>query len=81
MDADVDPPITARWFPAWMALQAPDTVRAVKTSGVKIDPARAFSALIALATGGNDRQDMDNRRTLQSLHPGLFNLYLDAVEA
>ena len=81
MDADVDPPITARWFPAWMALQAPDTVRAVKTSGVKSDPARAFSALIALATGGNDRQDMDNRRTLQSLHPGLFNLYLDAVEA
>ena len=80
MKADVDPPITAPWFPAWVALKAPDIVQAIEASGGDSDPARAFAALIALAVGGNDRQEMDNRRTLQSLHPGIFNLYLDAVD-
>ena len=81
LDADVDPPITALWFPAWMALKAPDIAQTIEASGEESDPLRVFNMLIALAAGGNDRQEMHNRRMLQSLHPGLFNLYLDAVDA
>lgn len=81
IDADIDPPITAPWFPAWVVLEAPGAARAMAPSDVESEPARAFNALIALATGGNDRQEIDNRRTLQALHPGLLNRYLDAVDA
>ena len=74
-------PSPRRGSPAWVVLEAPGTARAMAPSDVESDPARAFNALIALATGGNDRQEIDNRRTLQALHPGLLNRFLDAVDA
>ena len=79
-DADIEPPITAPWFPAWVVLEVPGTARVVAPSDLKSDPARAFNALVALAAGGNDRQEMDNRRTLQALHPGLLGRYLGALD-
>lgn len=80
-DADIEPPVTAPWFPAWVVLEVPGTARVVAPSDLKSDPARAFNALVALAAEGNDRQEMDNRRTLQALHPGLLSRYLDALDA
>lgn len=80
-DADIEPPVTAPWFPAWVVLEVPGTARVVAPSDFKSDPARAFNALVALAAGGNDRQEMDNRRTLQALHPGLLSRYLGALDA
>ena len=81
MDADVEPPITAPWFPAWVVLNEPGVALGIAASGGGTDPCRAFDALIALAAGGNDRQEMKSRRTLQALHADLFNLYLDTVDA
>ena len=81
MGADVEPPITAPWFPAWVVLTEPGVALGIGASGGGTDPCRAFDALIALAAGGNDRQEMKSRRTLQALHADLFNLYLDTVDA
>lgn len=80
IDADLDPPIDAAWFPAWVLLEAPGTARIVTAAAGKSDPVRAFNALVALAAGGNDRQEMRNRRKLQALHPGLLNRYLDTID-
>ena len=79
-EADLEPPMTAPWFPAWTVLQAPHVARAVPASAGDSHPARAFDALVALAAGGNDRQEMNHRKALQYLHPGLFNLYLDTLD-
>ena len=79
-ESDLEPPITAPWFPAWVALHMPHVARAVPASAGDNRPARAFNTLVALAAGGNDRREMKNRKTLQSLHPGLFSLYLDTLD-
>ena len=79
-EADFEPPITAPWFPAWVASQLPHVARAVPRCKGHSRPERAFNTLVALAKGGNDRREMKNRRTLQSLHPGLFSLYLDTLD-
>ncbi len=80
-EEDLKPPITPTWFPAWVALKEPDMARAFAPRGGDSDSERAFDLMIALAVGGSDRQDIDNRRALQAIHPGLLQRYLDAVDA
>ena len=79
-DADVEPIISPPWFPAWMLLEERELAKTLLPSKGDSDPERAFNLLLALHAGGSDRQNMDNRRALQALHPGLLNRYLDALE-
>lgn len=79
-EADIEPTISPTWFPAWMLLEEPGLAKTLLPSKGDSDPKRAFNLLMALHAGGSDRQNMDNRRALQALHPGLLNRYLDALE-
>lgn len=74
--ADVDPPLTVAWLPAWMVLEGASHAHA--PCGGEDEPQRAFDVLLALLAGGSDRQVIDNRRALQALHPGLLARYLAA---
>ena len=75
--ADVDPPLTVAWLPAWMVLEGAAS-HAHAPCGGEDEPQRAFDVLLALLAGGSDRQVIDNRRALQALHPGLLARYLAA---
>ena len=77
--ADVEPPLTVAWLPAWMVLEG--TAAGLAPSDGEDEPQRAYDVLLALAAGGSDRQVIDNRRALQALHPGLLARYLAAREA
>ena len=54
--------------------------KTVAPRGGEADPERAFDLVLSLVLGGTDRQDIDNRRALQALHPGLLQRYLDALD-
>ena len=73
--------VTAAWLPAWMVLEEPGVARAFKPIGGASAPARAFDLLLRLKAGGSDREDIDNRRALQEVHPQLFNRYLESLDA
>lgn len=79
-DADIEPAISPPWFPAWLLLEEPGLAKAVAPRERDSEPERAFDLLLALGAGGSDRQNMDNRKALQALHPDLLNRYLDALE-
>ena len=79
-DEDVQPTISPAWFPAWMVLQEPGLAKALAPCGRGTAPERAFDLLLALRVGGSDRQNMDNRKALQALHPNLLNRYLDSLD-
>lgn len=72
---------TAAWLPAWMVLDEPGIGRAIGPTGGASTPERAFDLLLRLRAGGSDREDIDNRRALQELHPGLFDRYLASLDA
>lgn len=73
-------PQAAAWLPAWMVLDEPGIGRAFKPTQGMSAPERAFDLLLRLKAGGSDREDLDNRRALQELHPGLFDRYLDSLD-
>lgn len=75
------PSVTAAWLPAWMVLDEPGVGRSVGPTGGASTPERAFDLLLRLRAGGSDREDIDNRRALQELHPGLFDRYLASLDA
>ena len=75
------PGVTAAWLPAWMVLQEPGIGRTFGPTGGAGAPERGFDLLLRLEAGGSDREDMDNRRALQELHPGLFDEYLASLDA
>lgn len=77
---DAEPPIDAPWFPAWMVVEERGLGRALAPCGGTSDPERAFDLARSLVLGGTDRQDMENRRSLQELHPGLLQHYLDSLD-
>lgn len=79
-DAELEPPITPPWFPAWMVVEERGLGKTVAPRGGEADPERAFDLVLSLVLGGTDRQDIDNRRALQALHPGLLQRYLDALD-
>jgi len=74
------PGVTAAWLPAWMVLDEPGVGRSVGPTGGASTPERAFDLLLRLRAGGSDREDIDNRRALQELHPGLFDRYLASLD-
>lgn len=80
-DEELTPPISPPWFPAWLGIVTPNVVRGFGPCSGDSDGERAFDLLLALAAGDSDRHDIDNRRALQALHPGLFRRYLSEVEA
>lgn len=79
-DTDIEPPIDIPWLPAWAVLTERGLARAVGPCGGETAPERAFDVLRALRLGGTDREDMDNRRALQAIHPGLLQRYLEMLD-
>ena len=79
-DADLEPPIDAPWFPAWTIVAERGFAKALAPCGGRTAPERTFDIALALARGGTDRQNMRNRKSLQQLHPGILQHYLDSVE-
>ena len=74
-------PIAAVWLPAWMALEEPGIAHAFKPTNGRSAPEQAFDLLLRLDAGGSDREDIENRRRLQEVHPPLFERYLAAVDS
>ena len=74
-DQDVEPEISAAWFPAWMLLYKPGLARKVAGAVGDSGPEAAFNAMAALATGRGPVADL--RKRLQRIHPGLLSLLLD----
>ena len=79
-DADIDPPVTPPWFPAWMAIEHRGIARSVGRCHGTSDPERAYDHLVALRQGLSDREDLDHRRALKELHADLLAHYLGAIE-
>ena len=74
LDQDLDPAMTAAWFPAWMLLHKPGLARLVAAPAGTSAPESAFATLLTLTAG--DGEDTDARRRLQRLHPGLLAYFL-----
>ncbi len=79
-DAEVEPAISPPWFPAWMVVEERGLAKAMKPRRGESEPERAFNVALALVQGGTDRQNIENRRALQTLHPGLLQRYLDSLD-
>ena len=79
-DAEVEPAISPPWFPAWMVVEEPGLSKVLTPRGGESAPQRAFDLALSLVQGGTDRQDIENRRALQALHPGLLQRYLDSLD-
>ena len=80
LDANVEPPLSTPWLPAWTALPAPALALGMPRCKGESPPERAFDTLLALLAGGSDRDEMANRKALQALHPGLLMRYLETRE-
>lgn len=73
LDEDLEPPMSPLWFPAWMALRDPGIARAAAPRGGASPPERAFDLALALTA---DVQDIQKRKELQAVHPGLLARWL-----
>jgi len=79
LDQDLDPPVATRWFPAWAMIEQPGLGRILPPCHGTSEGERAFDHLLALQRGRSDREDLDHRRALRDLHPGLLGRYLDTL--
>ena len=75
INADVEPEISTVWFPAWMILHEPGLARSIKSRGADNGPQRAFDLARALVM--SDDKQMETRRELKDIHPGLFRRFLE----
>ena len=73
-DQDLEPEMTAEWFPAWMLLYKSGLAQWIAPPTGTSAPEAAFDALLTLTAG--DGEDTDARRRLQQLHPGLLACFL-----
>ena len=78
--AGIEPPLTPEWFPAWMVVAEHQHCRSLEPQAGDDGPRQAFQLMRRVVSGGTDRQDIENRRALQALHPGLLQHYLDSLE-
>ena len=69
-DIEIRPP----WFPAWMLIDRPQIAGLIPAPDASADPQAAFVALRALTI--DDGENMDRRKELQRLHPGLLACFL-----
>ena len=74
LDQDLEPAMTAAWFPAWMSLHKPGLAQLVAAPAGTSASESAFATLLTLTAG--DGEDTDARRRLQKLHPGLLAYFL-----
>ena len=74
LDQDLDPAMTAAWFPAWMLLHKPGLARLVAVPAGTSAPEAAFTTLLTLTA--DDGGNTDARRRLQQLHSGLLAYFL-----
>ena len=79
-DLDIDPAITPAWFPAWLLIGHSGIAKTMRPCGGASGPERAFDHLVALRRGHSDREDLDHRRALKELHPGLLGVYLASLD-
>ena len=77
LDQDLEPAMTAAWFPAWMLLHKPGLAQLVAAPAGTSAPEYAFATLLTLTAG--DGEDTDARRRLQQLHPGLLAYFLSNI--
>ena len=75
INADVEPEISTVWFPAWMILHEPGLARSVKSRGAASGPQRAFDLARELVM--SDDEQVEARRELKDIHPGLFRRFLE----
>ena len=74
LDRDLEPEMTAAWFPAWMLLYKSGLAQWIAPPTGTSAPEATFDALLTLTAG--DGEDTDARRRLQQLHPGLLACFL-----
>lgn len=75
VNADVEPEISTVWFPAWMILHEPGLARFIKSRGAASGPQRAFDLARELVM--SDDEQVEARRELKDIHPGLFRCFLE----
>lgn len=75
INAGVEPEISTVWFPAWMILHEPGLARSVKRRGAASGPQRAFDLARELVM--SDNEQVEARRELKDIHPGLFRCFLE----
>lgn len=78
-DQELDPPLATYWFPAWTMIEEPGLARTLAPCGGDSEGERAYDHVLALRRGHSDREDLDRRRALRDLHPGLLGRYLDTL--
>ena len=74
-DLDVEPEISAAWFPAWMMLHRPGLARMAAAPCGESPAEEAFVTMLRLATGRGSVAHL--RKRLKRLHPGLLALLLE----
>ena len=75
INADVEPEISTVWFPAWMILHEPGLARFIESRDATSGPQRAFDLARKLIM--SDDEQMEARRQLKDIHPGLFRCFLE----
>ena len=69
--------MTPAWFPAWMLLEEPGLAGVLAPRHTDDAPSRAFDLVIALLNHPDlDEREIELRRSLQAIHPGLLRRFL-----
>ena len=69
--------MTPAWFPAWMLLEEPGLAGVLAPRHTDDAPSRAFDMVIALLNHPDlDEREIELRRSLQAIHPGLLRRFL-----
>jgi len=73
-DQDLESLTSPSWFPAWMLIHEPKIAELMPVPETTGAPQAAFAVLLKLTIGKGE--EMELRRELQRLHPGLLASYL-----
>lgn len=74
MNTDMEPELATPWYPAWVILHEPGLARSIKSRNADAGPQRAFDLARELVT--SDNENVQLRRELRNIHPGLFDYFL-----
>lgn len=73
-DVDMDPRISAEWYPAWALIDTRGLARAIKSRDAEAGPERAFDLVRELMM--SDDEQLALRQELEKIHPGLLRYFL-----